>query len=70
MSTIELTSSKLQDQISNIEWLLASDKYTIMLSVTPKIEMPLREYLQSSIHTDEKYGPFSDTKSLFASLDA
>ena len=69
MSTIELTSSKLQDQISNIEWLLASDKYTLTVSVVPKSEMPLREYLKSGIYTDEKYGPFSDTKSLFASLD-
>ena len=70
MSTIELTSSKLQDQISNIEGLLASDKYVITISVIPKAEMPLREYLQSGVYADEKYGPFSDTKSLFASLDA
>ncbi len=70
MSTIELTSAQLPEQIKNIESLLASDKYIVTISVVPKSELPLSEYLKSGIHTDEKYGPFSDTESLFVSLDA
>ncbi len=70
MSTIELTSRELSSQIENIQWLLNSEKYTVTLSIVPRVEMSLAEYLRSGIHTDEKYGPFADTRSLFASLDA
>jgi hypothetical protein len=70
MATIELTSHNLKSQITNMTEILKSDKYVVTVSIVPKTEMPLDEYLRSGIHTDERYGPFSDTKSLFASLDA
>jgi hypothetical protein len=50
--------------------ILQSDKYLVTISIVPKTEMPLEEYLKTGIHTDEKYGPFATTEALFESLDA
>lgn len=60
----------MKAQLANMETLLSSEKYQVTLSVLPKAEISLWEYLKNGIHTDEKYGPFTDTDSLFASLDA
>ena len=70
MSTIELTSRNIASQMNNMKEILQSDKYDVTISVVPKSEMSLDEYLSTGIYTDEKYGPFATTDSLFASLDA
>jgi hypothetical protein len=70
MATIELTSRNLSSQIESMKELVQSDKYLVTVSIVPKSDMPLNEYLKTGIHTDEKYGPFTTTDSLLASLDA
>ncbi len=70
MSTFELTSRNIASQMNNMKEILQSEKYCVTISVVPKSEMPLDEYLTVGIHTDEKYGPFTSVDSLFASLDA
>jgi hypothetical protein len=70
MSTIELTSRNMASQMNSMKEILQSDKYLVTISVVPKSEMPLDEYFKTGIHTDEKYGPFTTTDALFASLDA
>jgi hypothetical protein len=70
MTTIELTSRNLESHIKNMREVVQSEKYVVTVSVVPKSETSLAEYLKSGVHTDDKYGPFTSTDSLFASLDA
>lgn len=70
MTTIELTSRNLESKIKNMREVVESEKYVVTVSVLPKSETPLVEYLKTGVHTDDKYGPFTSSDSLFASLDA
>lgn len=70
MTTIQATRENLDTQVMSLRRLLDSGRYTVTFSITPTTEMSLSDYLQTGIHMDDRYGPFTDTQSLFTSLDA
>jgi len=70
MAIIPLTQENFDAQVKNLRRVVSDGTYLVSVKVEPRSDDTLAEYLKTGIHTDDSYGPFSDTDSLFASLDS